>query len=98
MSIWRPVPPRGYVECGSVVVPAIDEPPPDAVRCVRADLARAARFFDAPVWAGASADNAYWQVSAWQVAESPAATFVAVKAGGAGSGAPPARLAVTPTY
>jgi hypothetical protein len=81
-----------------VAVAAIDEPALDAVRCVRADLARQARFYDAPVWCSASADNAYWQVSAWQVADSPAATFVAVKAGGAGSGAPPARLAVSPTY
>lgn len=50
-----------------MVVPAIDEPQPGVVRCMRSDLLKATRFYDAPVWQGTSADNMYWQCSIWQV-------------------------------
>lgn len=93
MSIWRPVPPRGYMEAGFVVVPAIDEPPQGAVRVMRADLLKPARLYDYPVWSGASSDNVYWQCSMWQV-DNPCSTFVAVK----GNDKPHPRQAVSPTY
>jgi hypothetical protein len=55
------------VVLGDVVVPAIDEPPAECVRCLRADLARSARFFDSHVWAEASSDNANMLAALWQV-------------------------------
>jgi hypothetical protein len=33
-----------------VVVPAIDEPSPAVVRCMRRDLLQPSRFYDSPVW------------------------------------------------
>jgi hypothetical protein len=91
VSIWRPVPPKGYAELGHVAVPAVDEPPPGCVCVMRSDLLRHARFYDAPVWQGTSADNMYWQCSVWQV-DNPAATFVAVKT----AGRPHPKQALTP--
>ena len=93
VSIWRPVPPKGYAEVGHVVVPAIEEPPPGAARCVRADLLRHARLYDAPVWQGASADNAYWRCAIWQV-DNQCGTFVAVKT----AGRPHPRQALAPKF
>lgn len=56
-----------YHELGYVVVPDIKEPLTSVVRCMRSDLLRPSRFYDAPVWHDTSADNMYWQCSIWQV-------------------------------
>lgn len=76
-----------------MVVPAIEEPAPAAAACMRADLLRPTRFYDAPVWQGTSADNMYWQCAIWQV-DNAACTFVAVKT----AGRPHPKQAVSPKY
>ncbi len=84
---------RGYVELGHVAVPALEEPPPRAVRCLRADLAKPAQLFGAPVWHGASGDNQWWECSLWCV-DSPAGTFLAER----GKGRPQASAARMPSF
>ncbi len=61
--------------------------------CMRSDLVRQSRFYDAPVWQGTSADNMYWQCSLWQV-DNAASTFVASKSGNP----PPRQLAWAPVF
>ncbi|KAL6746102.1 hypothetical protein V8C86DRAFT_2953653 [Haematococcus lacustris] len=77
LTLWRPVPPRGYVEVGCVAWPEIEEPPlAGLVACVRRDLAAPARVYASPVWAGVSSDNQFWRGFIWPV-DSPVLTFVA---------------------
>jgi hypothetical protein len=56
-----------YRALGCVVVPAIEEPSAGVAACMRADLLRPSRFYDAPVWHGTSADNEYWNCFLYQV-------------------------------
>ncbi len=93
LTLWRPLPPRGYVDVGCVAWPAIEEPPLGLVRCLRSDLAAPGRVYDSAVWAGASSDNPYWRASVWPV-DHPAGTFVAVK----GEGRPGASAVREPVY
>eukprot|EP00879_Flechtneria_rotunda_P005415 GHRR01005707.1.p1 GENE.GHRR01005707.1~~GHRR01005707.1.p1 ORF type:complete len:1494 (+),score=564.87 GHRR01005707.1:1093-5574(+) len=93
VSMWRPIPPKGYLEVGHVVIPAIEEPPVEVVRCMRVDLLKPATLYDYPVWSDVSSDNTYWQCSIWQV-DNPCCSFVAVK----GTSKPHQRQAVAPTY
>lgn len=95
-ACWPPLCCR-YVELGCVVVGAIEEPPLSVARVMRADLVRAARLYDAPVWSGTSSDNMYWQCSIWQV-DNPCSTFVAVRGSNGADGRPSARQALTPAY
>ncbi len=87
LTVWKPVPPRGYAELGCVAWPEIEEPPLGLVRCLRRDLVAPGRSFDAPVWHGGSSDNQYWRCGLWPV-DCAAGTFVAVK----GDGKPPPYL------
>lgn len=81
ITVWRPLPPRGYLEVGHVVVPALEEPMPNAVRCIRADLVTQAQVFDFPIFSlrDTSPNGTLWQCSFWQV-DNPAQTFMTVKA------------------
>uniref|UniRef100_A0A7S3R138 Vacuolar protein sorting-associated protein 13 VPS13 adaptor binding domain-containing protein n=1 Tax=Dunaliella tertiolecta TaxID=3047 RepID=A0A7S3R138_DUNTE len=85
VTLWRPVPPRGYTEVGCVAWPEMEEPPISLVRCVRSDLAATARVYEAPLWQGISSDNQFWVGSIWLV-DSPLSTFLANKS----SSRPPA--------
>lgn len=77
-----------YVELGHVVVPAIEEPPLNIVRVMRADLVESSRPYHAPVWSGSSSDNMYWQCDVWQV-DNTCSTFVAVRHDGSSGGGSP---------
>jgi len=48
-SIWRPIPPDGYVALGLVCSDGLDKPSVNAVRCVRADLVVASSI-DEMIW------------------------------------------------
>ncbi len=78
LTLWRPIPRRGYVELGCVAWPEIEEPPLGLVRCLRKDLVRPAACAEPCVWSAASSDNAYWRTSVWSV-DNQCTTFVAMK-------------------
>jgi vacuolar protein sorting-associated protein 13A/C len=88
-----------YVELGHVVVPAIEEPPLNIVRVMRADLVAPGKLYHAPVWSASSSDNLYWQCDIWQV-DNACSTFVAVRHDGSGNGVsrPDPSLAGVPRY
>lgn len=86
-----------YIELGHVVVPAIEEPPLNIVRVMRADLVKGSHMYNAPVWSGTSSDNMYWQADVWQV-DSSCSTFVAVRHDGSGSVRPDPSQAREPRY
>lgn len=71
-----------------MVVPAIEEPPLNTVRVMRADLVTGSKLYNSPVWSGTSSDNMYWQCDVWQV-DNDCSTFVAVRHDGSGSSARP---------
>jgi vacuolar protein sorting-associated protein 13A/C len=73
------------------MVPALEEPPISVVGCLRKDLVRPARFYDAPVWQDTSSDNMYWQCALWQV-DNACNTFIPVKS----RGSPHPRQALAP--
>lgn len=64
-SIWRPIPPDGYVALGLVSVNDHTQPSLNAVRCVREDLVMVS-FTHALIWndegSGASQDFSAWSV------------------------------------
>lgn len=65
-SIWRPLPPQGYVAMGLVYGVDYDKPSRHAVRCVREDLVMAAQVGEL-IWndKGSGAAN---DLSAWSIA------------------------------
>jgi vacuolar protein sorting-associated protein 13A/C len=71
VTIWAPLAPRGYVALGAVVVPAMDEPMPGAVRCVRSDLVAPAPLAgsQSPVFSlrETASDGTEWACSLWPV-------------------------------
>lgn len=70
-SIWRPVPPTGYVAMGLVCSNDHGKPSVNAVRCVRADLVVAADVGDG-IWDD-KGSGATLKFSAWNIAPRPAA-------------------------
>jgi vacuolar protein sorting-associated protein 13A/C len=81
LTLWRPIPRRGYITLGCVLWPAIEEPPLGLVRCARRDLVAAARFHESPLWVGASTDIPLWRASIWPV-DNDCQTFIGVKGEG----------------
>lgn len=65
-SIWRPLPPEGYVAMGLVYGVDYDKPSRHAVRCVREDLVMAAQAGEL-IWddkgSGAASDLSLWSVT-----------------------------------
>lgn len=65
-SIWRPVPPEGYVAMGLVYGVNYDKPSYHAVRCVREDLVMAAQVGE-PIWndkgSGGPNDLSLWSIT-----------------------------------
>ncbi|MGY2682662.1 Vps62-related protein [Pseudomonas tolaasii] len=65
-SIWRPLPPEGYVAMGLVYGLDYDKPSRHAVRCVREDLVMMAQVGDL-IWndrgSGATNDLSVWSIS-----------------------------------
>ncbi|OPB09597.1 hypothetical protein BFW91_14325 [Pseudomonas fluorescens] len=65
-SIWRPLPPEGYVAMGLVYGVDYDKPSRHAVRCVRQDLVMAAQAGEL-IWddkgSGAANDLSLWSVT-----------------------------------
>lgn len=78
VSIWRPIPPRGYVALGMVCGVGNEKPPRNTVRCVRADLVVGAHP-DQPIWndkgSGAHNDFSAWNISPPEAA--PGETYLA---------------------
>ena len=64
-SIWRPVPPEGYVALGLVCADGLDKPSVNSVRCVRADLVVAASI-DTMIWSD-KGSRAKQDFSVWSV-------------------------------
>jgi hypothetical protein len=66
-SMWRPVPPEGYVALGLVCNAGYSEPSPEVMRCVRADLVVPAIPGEL-IWddrnTGASRDFGSWEIDA----------------------------------
>ena len=67
VSIWRPIPPDGYVAMGQVCGVDYDKPSRSAVRCLRADLVASARV-GSSIWndkgSGAARDFSAWSIMA----------------------------------
>ncbi|WP_226476729.1 Vps62-related protein [Pseudomonas sp. MWU16-30323] len=65
-SLWRPLPPEGYVSMGLVCGVGYDKPSRNAVRCVREDLVMAARTGQL-IWtdkgSGAPMDFSAWGIT-----------------------------------
>ena len=64
-SIWRPIPPAGYVALGLVCANDYNKPSLNAVRCVRADLVIAANVSDL-IW-NDKGSGAKMSFSAWSI-------------------------------
>ncbi|NVZ20296.1 Vps62-related protein [Pseudomonas costantinii] len=71
-SIWRPIPPQGYVALGLVCGIGHDKPSRNAIRCVRADLVIASYISDL-VW-NDKGSGALKDFSAWNIAPPGAAS------------------------
>ncbi|WLH36014.1 Vps62-related protein [Pseudomonas sp. FP2196] len=65
LSIWRPIPPEGYVALGSVCSSSHEKPSLNAVRCVREDLVIASGLIE-HVW-NDKGSGARQSVTAWSV-------------------------------
>lgn len=67
ISIWRPIPPEGYVAMGMVCCIGYEKPSLNIVRCVRADLAVDA-YIGNSIWndkgSGSSMDFSAWDIHA----------------------------------
>ena len=67
VSIWRPIPPEGYIAMGEVCGVDYEKPSRSAVRCIRADLVASARMGES-IWSdkgsGAAKDFSAWSVTA----------------------------------
>ncbi|WP_308581592.1 Vps62-related protein [Pseudomonas extremaustralis] len=65
-SIWRPIPPSGYVAMGLVASRGYDKPSRNSVRCVRADLVIAS-YINELIWnnkrSPAKLDFSAWSIS-----------------------------------
>jgi len=65
VSVWRPIPPEGYVTMGMVCCVGYDKPSVTTVRCVRADLVVDA-YIGNPIWndkgSGSRMDFSTWDV------------------------------------
>ncbi|MFJ2467052.1 Vps62-related protein [Pseudomonas sp. NPDC087615] len=72
LSIWRPIPPEGYVALGSVCSNDHEKPSFNAVRCVRADLVIASATSE-PAW-NDKGSGARQSISAWHAVPPTAAT------------------------
>jgi hypothetical protein len=70
-TIWRPVPPAGYVALGLVCSNGRDKPLSNTVRCVRADLVVASHISNR-IWSD-SGSGASQDFSAWAIAPPSAA-------------------------
>ncbi|MFJ7316180.1 Vps62-related protein [Pseudomonas sp. NPDC098747] len=70
-SIWRPIPPEGYVALGSVCSSNYEKPSRNAVRCVRADLVRVSAECDL-IW-NDKGSGAKQSVSTWSAVPPTAA-------------------------
>ncbi|MEW5308579.1 MAG: hypothetical protein WDW38_000525 [Sanguina aurantia] len=77
VTLWRPIPPHGYLEMGCVASHMVEEPPLGVVRCLRSDLASPSTCFTTPLWVGTSPDTQS-PCSIWQV-DNLAGTFLAQK-------------------
>ena len=64
-SIWRPIPPDGYVALGLVCADGLDKPSLNSVRCVREDLVVAASI-DTMIWSD-KGSRAKQDFSVWSV-------------------------------
>lgn len=71
-SIWRPIPPEGYVALGSVCSSHYEKPSRNAVRCVRADLVSASAAC-VPIW-NDKGSGAVKSVSTWSAVPPAAAS------------------------
>lgn len=65
-SIWRPIPPTGYVALGLVCNKGYNKPSFDIMRCVRVDLVISSLVGD-PIWddkgTGSESDFSSWQIT-----------------------------------
>ncbi|MCX2543069.1 Vps62-related protein [Pseudomonas sp. COW5] len=64
-TVWRPIPPRGYVAMGFVCSNGLDKPLLNAVRCVREDLVIATKIGDL-IW-NDKGSGARQNFSAWNI-------------------------------
>ncbi len=65
ISVWRPIPPAGYVAMGNVCSVGYDSPPLTAIRCVRADLVIASQLGEI-IW-NDKGSRANVDFSAWDI-------------------------------
>lgn len=86
VSIWRPIPPTGYVALGMTCSNDYNKPSFNAVRCVRADLVVAASLGDL-IWDDKSS-GATLSFSAWHIVPQTAAAGEIYFAPGTFAGAP----------
>jgi hypothetical protein len=65
-SVWRPIPPNGYVVLGDVFQHGYSKPDTNRIWCVRQDLIKPARFGSQSTWddknTGAKTDLSVWEV------------------------------------
>jgi hypothetical protein len=77
-SVWKPVPPEGYVAMGMVCCIGYDKPTLNAIRCVRADLVVDA-YIGNPIWSdkgsGSRMDFSAWDIHTPDV--QPAEAYIA---------------------
>jgi len=64
-SVWKPVPPEGYVAMGMVCCIGYDKPTLNAIRCVRADLVVDA-YIGNPIWSD-KGSGSRMDFSAWDI-------------------------------
>lgn len=65
ISVWRPIPPAGYVAMGNVCSVGYDSPPLTTIRCVRADLVIASHLAEV-IWSD-KGSGALMDFSAWDI-------------------------------
>lgn len=65
-SVWRPVPPNGYVALGDVFQHGYSKPDTNRIWCLRSDLVKPARYASQSTWddkdTGAKTDLSVWEV------------------------------------
>jgi len=81
-SVWRPIPPDGFVALGDVVQSGYDKPSTNDVRCVNSALVRTA-LVGSQVWndkgSGGNTDGSIWAVMATEGGVVPQGLFLAQK-------------------
>lgn len=50
VTVWMPIPPRGYYAMGAIIMGNINVPNSDDYLCIRDDLTSPTRVFDSPIW------------------------------------------------